>query len=1358
MSSCNRVRVSLVFLARNLRLAACHGLVLLVASTALGQTPVDLVTASDGAYTSFVRVSWMLSTNGPPPAGYQLYRATTNVSALSSLVIDWISMTNYCIDDTPPMASVTYYYWMKSFDFAGSSRVFSAFSPSDSGYALPAEASISAPTGVSASDGTYADRVLVAWNPNTNAVAYEVYRNTSSSPSGASVIGSPSTAFLFDTNVSVGVTYYYWVKSYEMDSGTSQMVYSAFSSSDTGFRHPLPSAPSTVQATDGTHLDKVDVSWQWVSNAVGYVVYRATSSNGASATPIATVAGVTCSDTTAVAGVTYYYWVKSYEIDYADSQSVYSVFSTADSGYANQAPVAILTANPTSGYAPLRVTLDFSGSYDPNGSVVQVEIDKDGNGTYDASASSPASLVAEYTSPGSYTPAIRVTDNNGARTSTSAGVTVWGSGAPTAVLEATPTSGTAPLSVTFRGTNSTAAAGRTIAVYEWDADGDGSFERVTTNAMFSWVYGAPGTNLATLRVTDSGGLQDLDSQVIVVSPAANPPVATLSANPTAGTIPLTVTFTAGASGGGSIVAYRWDFDGDGAYDISTASNSVPYTYTSAGIYPATVTIVDDAGLSDSDSATITASVSQVLRVWVSTPKDGATLWGQNVSIRANTAPGSLTQALRFEYKRADEVSWTTLGGYMYTPANSFATNWDVTSLTDETNYNLRARALDLSTNEVVSDVVTVRISSGTSTNVGAIIEGVVDGKQQKEQVFSKDETTAVGVSDGTQVVVPAGTVDSNTTVTVVLLGLNTNAANGAAAGKAAIAANRRVSLGGDPSLAKPIEIIIPYDDVDNDGIVDGTGIPEMTLTAYWYDTEAGQWRRALSTEIFTEENYLRATTYHLTEFGLFGSKNLLHPANGSVLDGYTSEDSAVAGVQNLTDDNTISYWRSETNPASAQEMVYSFKDSESALITGAGIYNHGDGSEGYSRTFQIQGSINGADYTTLTSGVLAATGDAQIFSFGGSVTCRTVKLVVSDGVAADGWELAEFELYGDTTPDADDDTLTDAWEVQYFGDLASNNATNDPDEDGLDNAGERDQGTEPDNADTDYDGMNDGDEVIAGTSATNSSECFVVGQVDAYGDGGVNLLRNSGLETGWKPVASLPYWTDNILAGDKGGVWGGVDIETGETHSGTNAGVLYGTGSGDNTSGWWQQVTNTQPAGAVWEASAWLWSDAAYTNNRCELKIEFFDASESWLSTVFHFFDAPGEAWTHVSGLATAPVNTCFVRFVVVGVGHGNSGVMRFDDSYLAPYSRSECVIRWASVIGRLYKVYSSATLGTWTNVLQDVAGTGQNMAYTNRLHGEKEGYMRVTVRRGNSPDGGYYSITQLGYDPACSYAGHRLP
>jgi glucose/arabinose dehydrogenase len=102
--------------------------------------------------------------------------------------------------------------------------------------------------------------------------------------------------------------------------------------------------------------------------------------------------------------------------------------------------------------------------------------------------------------------------------------------APNAVASASPTSGSAPLTVTFDGSQSSDPDGGTLG-YAWDLDGDGAFDDATT-AQASWTYTAAGAYTATLRVTDGQGLSDTDAVTVTVG--NTPPTATIN-TPTAGT-------------------------------------------------------------------------------------------------------------------------------------------------------------------------------------------------------------------------------------------------------------------------------------------------------------------------------------------------------------------------------------------------------------------------------------------------------------------------------------------------------------------------------------------------------------------------------------------------------------------------------------------------------------------------------------------------------------------------------------------------------------------------------------------------------------------------------------------------------
>jgi titin len=88
---------------------------------------------------------------------------------------------------------------------------------------------------------------------------------------------------------------------------------------------------------------------------------------------------------------------------------------------------------------------------------------------------------------------------------------------PTAVMSVTPSSGTAPLSVTFDGSGSTDLGGF-VTSWVW-AFGDGT---TGTGVTTTHVYAAPGTYTATLTVTDNGNATGTASRSIVVSAPSRP--------------------------------------------------------------------------------------------------------------------------------------------------------------------------------------------------------------------------------------------------------------------------------------------------------------------------------------------------------------------------------------------------------------------------------------------------------------------------------------------------------------------------------------------------------------------------------------------------------------------------------------------------------------------------------------------------------------------------------------------------------------------------------------------------------------------------------------------------------------------
>jgi glucose/arabinose dehydrogenase len=106
---------------------------------------------------------------------------------------------------------------------------------------------------------------------------------------------------------------------------------------------------------------------------------------------------------------------------------------------ANNPPTAVASANPTSGPAPLTVQFNGSGSSDPDGDPLTYSWDLNGDGTYgDSTAVNPSFT---YSTAGTYTATLKVTDSHAASTvSAPVTITVGSGNTPPAPVIDTPSS------------------------------------------------------------------------------------------------------------------------------------------------------------------------------------------------------------------------------------------------------------------------------------------------------------------------------------------------------------------------------------------------------------------------------------------------------------------------------------------------------------------------------------------------------------------------------------------------------------------------------------------------------------------------------------------------------------------------------------------------------------------------------------------------------------------------------------------------------------------------------------------------------------------------------------------------------
>ncbi len=273
----------------------------------------------------------------------------------------------------------------------------------------------------------------------------------------------------------------------------------------------------------------------------------------------------------------------------APTQLLVDNFAVARGGatpQANVPPSAVSSLTKTD----LTVDADGSASSDSDGAIRTYGWDF-GDGT---TAVGPTATHT-YSTPGTYSVALTVTDNEGASTTTTKSVTVK---APN-VLPTAHFTGLAhdDLTLDLDGTSSADIDG-TIVDYAWDF-GDGSSG---SGATLTHQYSTSGLYPVTLTVTDSDGATDSFSETFPVG--NQPPSARFVATPNK--LVLGVDASTSLDSDGTVVSYAWDF-GDGATDTGVTAS---HTYADAGTYTVSLLVTDDDGATDTTTQSVTVQTNQ----------------------------------------------------------------------------------------------------------------------------------------------------------------------------------------------------------------------------------------------------------------------------------------------------------------------------------------------------------------------------------------------------------------------------------------------------------------------------------------------------------------------------------------------------------------------------------------------------------------------------------------------------------------------------------------------------------------------------------------------------------------------------
>jgi fibronectin type 3 domain-containing protein len=182
---------------------------------------------------------------------------------------------------------------------------------------------VTVPSGVKAGVESTSS-IKIMWNRVSGASGYQVFRATSSSGTYTS-LGTVTTLNKVSTGLTPGSIYYYKIRTVREVNG--KKYYSDYSSVVSAVTDL--SAPSGVKAASASS-SSIKVTWNKVTGASGYQVFRSTSESG-TYTSLGYVTTLSKESTGLTAGQTYYYKVRAYsevngKKNYSDYSSIVSAF------------------------------------------------------------------------------------------------------------------------------------------------------------------------------------------------------------------------------------------------------------------------------------------------------------------------------------------------------------------------------------------------------------------------------------------------------------------------------------------------------------------------------------------------------------------------------------------------------------------------------------------------------------------------------------------------------------------------------------------------------------------------------------------------------------------------------------------------------------------------------------------------------------------------------------------------------------------------------------------------------------------------------------------------------------------------
>ena len=233
---------------------------------------------------------------------YEVYRATSKSGTYNKIT----TTKGTSVINTSAVAGKAYYYKVRAIcNTDAAASAYSAVKSLTCDLAQPV---------IKLSNVSSSGKIKISWNSVEGATKYEVYRATSKSGTYNRITTTKNTS-VTNTSAAAGKTYYYKVRAI-CNTDAAASAYSVVEYLTCDLAQPV------IKLSNVSSSGKIKVSWEKITGAGKYEVWRATSKTG-TYKRMTTTTNTSYTDTSASAGKTYYYKVKAIHSK-TDANSAYS--------------------------------------------------------------------------------------------------------------------------------------------------------------------------------------------------------------------------------------------------------------------------------------------------------------------------------------------------------------------------------------------------------------------------------------------------------------------------------------------------------------------------------------------------------------------------------------------------------------------------------------------------------------------------------------------------------------------------------------------------------------------------------------------------------------------------------------------------------------------------------------------------------------------------------------------------------------------------------------------------------------------------------------------------------------------------